>query len=175
MVQVIMKRSHSGGPVEQMNSVERPLAHAIRTIIEFELGFGGRIVQINEENFSLTTMTIVFNCRDYTTINCKTKEEFITLLQACHTHQQIFGIKNEQDLDKAAEKVIGFTKGKALLVTMASGPLLGGVLTGKKTLNRIIASFAMVAAGMEEQDVVELLTKSSDEEVQQWIEAACAA
>lgn len=175
MVKMLMTRSHSGGPSEICSDREVPLAKAIQTIIEFELGYGGHIVRVDQERMSVSTATVIFNCRDMTTVTCKTKEEFITLLQACHAHHEVFGIKTPEDLDRASKVVLDITKGNALMVTHFSGPLMGGVLTHKKTLNRIIASFGMVAAGMEEKEVVELLSASSDDEIQQWIEAACAA
>jgi len=175
MVQMIQARSHSGRPFETMNDRKVPLAKAIQSVIEFELGFGGKLIKVDEKEMSVVTETLLFACRDTTKVVCEKMDEFKLLLEACYAHHQVFGIKDDNDLSKVAEQLIDITGGNALMLTTMAGPFIGGTLTRKKGLNKLIASYSMAAAGMSEQDILTMLEMATDNEIKEWIEAACAA
>jgi hypothetical protein len=130
MIEIHASRADAGYVHDVHNYPVRKasLSEAIRSLVRFELGYGGRVVEISETRIKV--ITIVLSKID-TTIFIGTKEEMEPLLVAVAVFMdghKLYG------MDRLVNDVMNLTKGKALLVAHASGLIAGGKFVKPATM-----------------------------------------
>lgn len=100
----------------------RTVKEALQQLIVSELGFGGRITQMEEDKICVDTY--ILNCRDVTTFE-GSQEDMSLLFEAGVTSIQISQCKNPALFDQQVDKVMEITKGNPLLIKLASPMIFG--------------------------------------------------
>jgi hypothetical protein len=115
----------------------RKLSDAIEGLLLYEFGFGGQIVDLQETK--VVVRTRVMNCIDTTTIEWN-KEQGAIILDIIAVYVAFLeGTKEGPVHDILVEKVMKATGGKALMVKLGAGIIMGE-LPVKATMLHLIGS-----------------------------------
>lgn len=101
---------------------DESVAEAFELLVVYELGYGGRVVDLTEER--IVVETHIMGCIDLTTFSGP-KEEMALLVKAAVVASQLDPIKMEGVSDRLIEEILEITKGIPLLLKLGSGRFVG--------------------------------------------------
>ena len=167
MIQTVSYRTKDGYVCPPVKAT-RTISDALQLLVEFELGYGGRVADVGPA--FIETHTEVLGCKDRLTFKGSEKD-MEPLLAVCAASHGLFreAILN----DKVGDALIKVTKGKPLLLCNYGPILVGtGVMKGvmsqllnlsdvekikKLKLGDMCAAYAMLHEGTKLETVHEML------------------
>jgi len=113
------------GPEILLSSRYADLDDATRSLLKYELGYGGQITEVSDEKIEVVTR--IMHCNDRTVFS-GTKDEILDLQAAVYLWLKA---EKEVSFDEWYKKVSEVTNGVPLLVAMSAGILKGEMVKEK--------------------------------------------
>lgn len=129
MIKVTNERTRGAEmPFEALTFV-RSIDAALNSLVEFELGYGGRVVSLDPTR--IVVVTYIMNCRDTTTFEGSVDD--MKLLVEVSVNMELIRAETQSPgnklFDTVTSNIMRVTNGNPLMVKLASGLLMGQPLT----------------------------------------------
>lgn len=158
MIKITSNRTRDNEPPSKPFIHESTKEKATSHFIEFELAYGGQVIDLSETK--VIVRTVVLDCVDLTTFE-GSKEEMILIVEAAYVSVS-FTIQSDNILqsfkDMIINKIMEITKGNPLLIKLSSD-----IISGKCSIRVILLTilnsdkYFTMLSGCSVKDLVSVL------------------